>query len=136
MSNETIRKLRYRKAHYSKGIPQRLRNRVELYAKKEGVTEFGELTYSYEYVAGLWAEILPISGKEIREQGQAVSALVTHKITLRQGAIKQPQNDMYFKYNNQKYSIMYFMPHYKGNDLVEFYCKLEIEGDYENESIN
>lgn len=41
---------------------------------------------------------------------------------------------MYFEYKGQRNEVMYFMPQYRRNDLIEFYCKLIIEGekDYGN----
>ncbi len=111
---------------------ERLRHRVCLYAKTEKETEFGELTYDYENCLTLWAEILPVRGKEETIDGQSVRADVTHKITVRMGAIKEPRSDMYFMYKGQKYEVLYFMPQYRYNDLIVFYCKiiLETEEDY------
>ena len=39
---------------------------------------------------------------------------------------------MYFMFKGQRYEVLYFMPHYKRNDLTEYHCKLvlETEDDY------
>ena len=110
-------------------ILERLRHRVEVYTKTEKKTEFGELTYSYEKSQTVWAEITPTSGRENTMKGDSVQVSVTHKITVRSGAIKKPRNDMFFEYKGQRYEVMYYMPHYRRNDLTEFYCKLKLEGD-------
>lgn len=108
---------------------ERLRNRISIYGKTEIQTEFGEVTYKYEKIKSVWAEILPIQAGNAEEKvkGEAVRSRTTHKITIRKGAIKNITPDMFFMFNEQKYEIMYFMPHYQKNDIVEIYCKLIIE---------
>jgi SPP1 family predicted phage head-tail adaptor len=113
-------------------IIERLRHRVDVFSKSESKTEFGELTYLYERTHTVWAEITPTFGKENSIDGDSIQVSVTHKITTRKGAIKEPRNDMYFVFQGQKYEVLYFIPHYRRNDLVEYYCKLiiETEEDY------
>lgn len=113
-------------------ILERLRHRIDVYSKTQTKTEFGEITYDYRKTQTVWAEILPTSSKVEDIDGQSVRADITHKITVRNGAIKEPRNDMYFIFKGQKYEVLYFMPHYRRNDLIEFYTKLiiETEGDY------
>lgn len=113
-------------------ILERLRHKIDVFSKVEGKTEFGEVTYDYEKVSSVWAEIVPTAGKENTVKGDSIQVSVTHKITVRNGAIKEPRNDMYFIFKGQKYEVLYFMPHYRRNDLIEFYCKLiiETEEDY------
>ena len=113
-------------------ILERLRHRIGVFSKVEGKTEFGEVTYDYEKVSSVWAEIVSTAGKENTVKGDSIQVSVTHKITVRKGAIKEPRNDMYFIFKGQKYEVLYFMPHYRRNDLIEFYCKLiiETEEDY------
>lgn len=134
-------------------ILERLRHRIDVFSKVEGKTEFGEVTYDYEKVSSVWVEIVPTTGKENAVKGDSIQVSVTHKITVRNGAIKEPHghnfclatkttcgrpnsfglsNDMYFIFKGQKYEVLYFMFHYRRNDLIEFYCKLiiETEEDY------
>lgn len=113
-------------------ILERLRHRIDVFTKSEGKTEFGGITYLYERTQTVWAEITPTSGRENTISGDSIQESITHKITVRNGAIKKPRNDMYFEYKGQRYEVMYFMPHYRRNDLIEFYCKLiiETEEDY------
>lgn len=110
-------------------ILERLRHRIDVFSRSESKTEFGELTYKYEKASTVWAEITPTTGKEIDIEGNSTGANITHKFVVRMGAIKQPRNDMYFEYKGQRYEVMYFMPNYRRNDLIEFYCKLIIEGE-------
>lgn len=110
---------------------ERLRHRIDVYSKTESKTEFGELTYDYSLAGTVWAEILPTSGRENNQNGGTVYESITHKITVRNGAVENPRNDMYFTFKNQKYKVMYYMPHYRRNDLIEFYCKLILEGDHD-----
>lgn len=113
-------------------ILERLRHKIDVFSKVESKTEFGEVNYDYEKVSSVWAEIVPTTGKENTVKGDSIQVSVTHKITVRNGAIKEPRNDMYFIFKGQKYEVLYFMPHYRRNDLIEFYCKLiiETEEDY------
>ena len=115
-------------------VLERLRYRVDVFSKSESETEFGEITYLYEKTQTIWAEITPTTGRENSIDGNSIQANITHKITVRNRAINKPCNDMYFEYRGQRYEVMYFMPHYRRNDLIEFYCKLIIEGekDYGN----
>lgn len=110
-------------------ILERLRHRIDVYSKAESKTEFGEITYLYERTQTVWAEIKPTSGRENILDGKSLQETITHKITVRKGAIKQPRNDMHFVFQGQRYEVMYFMPHYRRDDLIEFYCKLIIEGE-------
>ncbi len=119
----------------TKGILKRLRHRIEVFSKIKGETEFDELRYNYKKILTVWAEIVPSNktGQEIKMEGNSLKESVTHKITVRNSAVKEPRNDMYFIFRGQKYEVIYFMPHYKENDLIEFYCKLIIEGDKDYE---
>ena len=118
-----------------KNTLERLRHRIDVYSKADAETEFGEQSYDYAKLCSVWAEIVPSSGRENTLPGKSVQAAVTHKITTRMGAIKEPRNDMYFVFKGQRYEVLYFMPHYKRNDLVEYYTKLfiETEEDYGTE---
>lgn len=111
---------------------ERLKHRIDVYAKIEDKTEFGELTYDYKKLSSVWAEITPKTGRENALDGNSIQTLVTHKITVRNKAIQEPRNDMYFIFKGQRYEVLYFMPYYNKNDLTEFYCKLiiETEEDY------
>jgi len=110
-----------------KNTLERLRHRINVYTKVEDETEFNELRYNYIKISSVWAEIIPKTGKENHIDGEAIQVTVTHKITVRNGAIKEPRNDMYFEFKGQRYDVLYFMPHYQRSDLIEFYCKLVIE---------
>lgn len=111
----------------------RLRHKIDVFSKSESKTEFGETTYKYEKLSSVWAEITPKTGRESTLDGNSIQTSVTHKITVRNKAVKEPRNDMYFEFKGQRYEVLYFMPHYKKNDLIEFYCKLIIEGDNDYE---
>lgn len=104
-----------------------LKCRIDVYGKTKNKNEFNEITYDYGKIGSVWAEIKPTTGRENTLDGNSIQASITHKITVRNGAIKEPRNDMYFEYKGQRYEVMYFMPYYRKNDLVEFYCKLVIE---------
>ena len=107
----------------------RLRNRVDVYAKTETETEFYETTYEYKKIKSVWAEILPTKAGSIEEDisGEAIRSKTTHKITIRKDALRNITPDMFFMFKGQRYEIMYFMPHYQKNDITEIYCKLIIE---------
>ncbi len=81
---------------------ERLRHRIDVFFKSESKTEFGEATYKYKKLSSVWAEIIPISGRENTIDGNSVQTSVTHKITVRNKAIKEPRNDMYFEFRGQR----------------------------------
>ncbi len=111
----------------AKKLLERLRHKIDVYAKSESKTEFAEITYDYKKITSVWAEVKPISGKENSIKGDSAQVSVTHRIITRSEAIKKPRNDMYFVFKGQKYEIEYFSCYYKC--VIEFYCKLIIEGD-------
>ena len=113
-----------------------LKHRIDVYSRVKRLNEFKELTYDYECERTVWAEIVPKSGREEDMPGNSIKENITHKITVRKGAIKDPRNDMYFMYRGQRFDVMYFMPHYRKNDLIEFYCKMTIEGENDYEQKN
>jgi len=117
----------------AKKLLERLRRRADVYVKSESRTEFGELTYDYEKISSVWAEIKPISAKENVVDGNSIQTAADYKIVVRNGAIKEPRNDMYFIFKGQKYEVKYFCP-FNYKCVVEFYCKLiiETEEDYKN----
>ena len=90
-----------------KNTLERLRHRVAVFAKTEGKTEFNELSYGFEEIKRVWAEILPLRGKEIKMDGGSLQEEITHKITTRMGAIKEPRNDMYFEFKGQRFEVLY-----------------------------
>ncbi len=110
-----------------------LKNRVEVFEKAQTENEFGQMSYTYNRLGFIWAEILPTRGGIEKMEGETIRTNITHKIIVRRNAIKEPHNEMYFIYRGQKYDVQYFMFHYQKNHTIEFYCKLTIEGDEDYE---
>lgn len=119
-------------------ILQRLNCRVELYGQvREIKNEIGEKDFEYGKIKDLWAEITPQGGSQVKGQGNTISAEISHKLVIRNNAIKGLVNDMYFMFKGQRYDIKYFNPNYKYKDSIEIlfissvntYFK-QLAGDY------
>ena len=67
-----------------------LRQRLVLEAPARVVTEGGAATITWVQVAALWAEVHPVSGREI-ELADAIKARVTHEVRLRYRAGVLPE---------------------------------------------
>lgn len=69
-----------------KSLTARLRHRVALQSEVETADTYGGYSRSWQHIAYLWAEIIPLQGlqrdRESTSGGQ-VQASLTHKITLR-----------------------------------------------------
>lgn len=108
---------------------ERLRHRIDVYAREESETEFGETDFEYRKIKTVWAGISVQNVGNLPEDlpGEVRAQRVSHRITVRAGAIEKPRNDMYFMYRGQRYDVEYYSPNYYRNDLIEFYCRLYIE---------
>lgn len=107
-------------------IVNRLNKRIDVYGKASTTNALGEMDFNYSFVKSIWAEIVPTTGTKQTYQGNTDRADVSHRFTIRAGAINLT-NDMYFIFKGQRYDINYFMPNYKFNDSIEVFCSLVIE---------
>lgn len=108
-------------------LADRLNNRIDVYEKVPFENELGEKDYTYTKTKSVWAEITPGSGSVNNEQGNMISANVSHKIIIRSNSIPGLTNDMYFIFKGQRYDIKYFNPNFKYKDTIEIMCELVIE---------
>ena len=105
----------------------RLNSKMDVYSKTAFENELGETDYIYNKLQSVWAEILPTGGSNKNLPPNEEYAEISHKITIRAGAIKDLANDMYFMYQGQRYDIKYFQPNYKFKDSVEIMANLVVE---------
>ncbi|MGN2369261.1 head-tail adaptor protein [Clostridium cagae] len=108
-------------------VTNRLRNKVEVHGKIKIKNELGEDDYDYGKIKSVWCEIKPQSGMVKTLEGNYEYAEMSYKITVRNNSIPNLDNTMYFIYKNQKYSIKYFQPNFKNRNMIEIFCKLEVE---------
>lgn len=107
-----------------------LRNRVELLRRVQGENDLGEVTYDYQPYdppKKVWSQIVPLSGRTETLPGELDRVEVTHRITVRLGAIRELSVGMRLVYLGQSYQVAYFYPNYKQNAWLEIYCKLVID---------
>lgn len=60
----------------------RMRHRVAVERPRETTSSTGEVSLAWDEVAVRWAEVAPLSGRELT-QARAVLALTTHRVRLR-----------------------------------------------------
>lgn len=108
-------------------LSDRLNSRIDVYSKVEIKNELNEKDYKYQKSSSIWAEITPMSGTEVSGQANTKFADISHKIVIRDKAIPNLSNDMYFMFKEQRYNIKYFIPNYKFRDSIEIFCSLVVE---------
>lgn len=104
----------------------RLNCRCSLYGKRQSETELGDLTYRYDEIGKLWAEIIPTNGKTEGYTDGSEWQEISHKVRIRRGQYKIT-NDMYLLFNNLKLEIKYPIDDYKKRNYIYLYCKLVLE---------
>lgn len=105
-------------------LVNRLNKRVQLFGKVKEKNELGQVEYSYKLLKILWADIVPISGREADYLAETTISECRFKFILRENSIKNINRDMYFIYKNKKYYIEYFTPNFKYLDRIEVFCKV------------
>lgn len=108
-------------------LTDRLRNRIEVWGKVPFENEFHEEDYHDGKIKSIWSEVLPTGGILATGQANTIYAKVSHKITIRNNAIPNLTNDMYFMYKGLRFDINWFQPNYKYKDAIECMCTLVVQ---------
>lgn len=108
-------------------LAERLSNRIDVYGKVKFINELDETDYRFEIIKSVWSEIISTGGSLKTGQGDTIYANVTHKITVRNKAIPNLTNDMYFMYQGLRYDINFFQPNYRYKDCIEIMCNLVVQ---------
>lgn len=106
-------------------LSKRLKNKIEVWGNVEIKNELGEKDYEPNKIKFIWAEIKPVNGTVKTISGDIIQVDMKYKITIRSNSLDELKNDMFFKYQGQKYNIDYSIPNFKYNDSIEIYCTLE-----------
>jgi len=108
-------------------LTSKLNCRIDVYGKVETINVLKEKEYDYSKLKSVWAEIIPQNGNLQSSEVNVKYANISHKITIREKAISNLRNDMYFMFKEQRYDIEYFNPNYKLGDRIEIFCNLVVE---------
>lgn len=108
-------------------LASRLSNKIDVYGKIKFINELDETDYRWDKIKSVWSEIIPTGGSLKTGQGDTIYADITHKITIRNNAIPNLTNDMYFMYKKLRFDINFFQPNYKYKDSIECMCNLVIQ---------
>ncbi|MHC1723048.1 MAG: head-tail adaptor protein [Aminipila sp.] len=108
-------------------LSSRLNRRIDVYGRKKIINKLGEDDFTYEKIKSVWAEIIPSGGSLQSGEGNTTYADISHKFTVREKAISNLSNDMYFIFKGQRYDVKYFNPNYKFRDRIEIFCSLIVE---------
>lgn len=107
--------------------PGDLKNKIDVYNKVRTTNSLNETEYNYKKIKSVWSMITPSGGNLQRGEVNTTYANISHKITVRYGAIPDLNNEMYFVYKGQRYDVEYFIPNYKYKDRIEIFCNLVVE---------
>lgn len=105
----------------------RLKHRLDLYAKTKIKNRLNEQEYSYSFVKTVFGEVLINSRTTEDGELNTEYAKITHKIRVRTKSITNLDNTMYFIFKGQRYNVLYFVPDYKNNEFIEIFTELIIE---------
>ncbi|NFO89163.1 head-tail adaptor protein [Clostridium botulinum] len=108
-------------------LTNELKDRIEVWGKVPIKNILEEDDYDYRKIKRVWSKITPQSGMVKTLDGNYEYAEMSYKIKVRNNSIPNLDNTMYFIYKNQKYSIKYFQPNFKNRNMIEIFCKLEVE---------
>lgn len=110
--------------------PGELRNKIDVYEHVKTLNSLGESDYDYEKTKSIWSKIYPEFKGNVQSNQADKSinyAETTHIIKCRKLSIKEPSIDMYFKYQNLKYEVLFFQPDFQNNEFWQFKCKVVYE---------
>lgn len=105
----------------------KLNRKIELWRREAGDTrnEIGTKNYSDSKAADVWANIQPQTAKQINGAfAETKLQETTHKITIRY----RPDitHDMWFRYRNERYDIIYILNPSFTDEYLEIYCSVVV----------
>lgn len=104
------------------------RNRLELYGSVLVENELEEITKKFNKIKDVYCEIKPFHGgtEDVGGTGMQKSHTI-QRVFVRKLSILNPEIDMYFIGNGQKYEVLDFFPNYKDNSEWEFRTRINYE---------
>lgn len=100
--------------------PGRMRQRIRIYKHGESRDEWGELQEGLEQVAEVFADIKPVTGREITRNGATITEL-THRIFIRYNPSVKP--DMLVGYMGRRLRIEHINDVNMRHNFMELICK-------------
>ena len=100
--------------------PGDLRHRITLQSPPTTQDSYGAPTGDYTDVATIWANINPISGRELFAAEQFASE-ITHRVRIRYRA--GVTSSMRVKYGDRNFEIMYVINEYERDRITQLMCK-------------
>ena len=110
-----------------KSLSSRLNCRVSVYTSVEKASAWDTAQHEKQFVKKVWAEIVPLGGRLEPIAENVRVAELSHRITIRKGALEALSNEMEFEYEGQRYEVKYFQPHFKVKDSIEVFTRLVVE---------
>ena len=107
------------------GLASDLTCRIRLYGRiGETENELDETDYRYGVIREMWAQIVPLSVSEQTTPGEETYGEYTHRITVRSPC--PLTTDMYIMWQDQRFNIKSFEPHYKRRDRIVIMAEKEV----------
>lgn len=94
-----------------------LNRRIEVWHKVKRINSLNQTIYEYVPFKGIWASIVPQTGKAFAAQAGTVAAEITHKIIIRHR--NDLSNDMYIMYKGTRYDIKFILDPYMARKNLE-----------------
>ncbi|NFA43370.1 head-tail adaptor protein [Clostridium botulinum] len=106
-----------------KNLSSRLKNKLIIYDKVAAKNELLEDVFIYKPIKTVWGEIINWGGSSRNTTGDVVESSTSHRIIIRNTAIKNVTEDMYFVHKGIRYDVEYYNPCFKDGSFLEFLVK-------------
>lgn len=107
-----------------KSLASKLKNRIDIYRNSLVEGKLGD-EYEPKLLKTVWANIIPINGKVVNEEGETQALEKKFKIIIRKTEISDETDYIVFK--KQKYDIDFIIPDFKSNSFLEVHATLRID---------
>lgn len=106
-------------------LTNELNCRIAVYKQTLNKTEFGDIKPKPELYRKVWASIRVTGGNLSTQPADMTQAKLAHSIIVRANALPEIAEDMFIIYQNHRYSIDTWRPHYLHPDRLELICTMD-----------
>ncbi|MFD2671817.1 head-tail adaptor protein [Marinicrinis sediminis] len=98
--------------------------KIELWGSTRVKNELGKWEEQPNKIKDIGAMIIPQTGRMSRQQGiETIISKCTTKIVVRYISGKDIKPDMWFKYGDHRFDILYILNPYMANKTIEIFCE-------------
>lgn len=101
----------------------KLNKKIEVHGNNVNENELGEVSYRFEMIKSLYAEVIPQTGSLRNTQAETILTNVTHKIIVRYNSGKFITKEMKIVFKNHTFEIKYILNPYFSNQTLEIFVE-------------